>query len=171
MSNIMAKRYHVKHHHHHRHRNPFGVSTGVLSQVLWTGAGYVAARALPAMVLSAQNNGWMGYLLNAGTAVVLKMVVPGPTGEDLLVGGLVATVTRIVSDTMGAKIAGLSGDPAFTLGAYWQSYFAVPTVSDPYGRVSASPYPQPVLAAPAKGMSGPGTRAGSPTRFAAGRFG
>lgn len=166
-------RHRVRHHkHHRRHRNPFGVNSSVVGQVLWTGAGYVAARALPAMFLSAQNTGWMGYLMNAGTAVALKMFVPGPTGEDLLIGGLVATVTRIISDTVGAKIAGLSGDPAFTLGAYWNSYFAVPTVSDPYGRVAASPYPQPVAALPSgKGMGGPGSRAGAPTRFATGRFG
>ena len=169
MSYMAKVRHHKK---YRRHRNPFGVNSSVVSQVLWTGAGYVAARAIPAMVLSSQNTGWMGYLMNAGTAVLLKMVVPGGTGEDLLIGGLVATATRIVSDTMGAKIAGLSGDPAFTLGAYWNSYFAVPTVSDPYGRVAASPYPQPVLAAPSgKGMSGPGGRGGAPTRFATGRFG
>lgn len=163
---------HKHKHHHHRRRNPLGVSTGEVGSILWTAGGYVAARAVPAMVLPAQNTGWMGYLLNAGTALLMKMVIPGQVGSDLFVGGAVATVTRIVSDNLGAKIQGLSGDPAFTLGAYWQSYFAVPTNSDPYGRVAASPYPQPVLApAPARGMSGPGSRAGAPSRFAAGRFG
>jgi hypothetical protein len=162
-----------RHKHHHRQPlNPFGVGSGEVGSILWTAGGYVAARALPAMALPSQNTGWMGYALNLGTAFLMKMFIPGTVGSELFVGGAVATVTRIVSDNLGAKIQGLSGDPTFTLGAYWQSYFAVPTVSDPYGRVAASPYPQPVLApAPGRGMSGPGPRGGAPTRFASGRFG
>jgi len=162
-----------KHKYHHRRRNPFGMQAGDMTRVLWGSVGYIAARAFPAMALPNQNTGIMGYALNAATAILMKMVIPGQTGDDFFVGGAVATVTRIVSDNLGAKIQGLSGDPTFTLGAYWQSYFAVPTVSDPYGRTAASPYPQPILApAPAaKGMSGPAGRGGAPTRFSAGRFG
>ena len=166
---------HLAHRHkHHRRsrRNPLGLASGDMTRILWGSAGYVAARAVTAMALPSQNTGIMGYALNAATALALKLVIPGQTGDDLFVGGAIATVSRIVSDNLGAKIQGLSGDPTFTLGAYWQSYFAVPTVSDPYGRTAGSPYPQPVLAAPpAKGMSGPGPRAGAPSRFAAGRFG
>jgi hypothetical protein len=160
-------------HHYRRRKNPFGVASGDVTRILWGSAGYVAARAVPAMVLPGQNTGIMGYALNAITAFVMKMVIPGQTGDDLFVGGAVATVTRIVSDNLGAKIQGLSGDPTFTMGAYWQSYFAVPTVSDPYGRSAGSPYPQPVLApAPAsRGMSGPPARGGVTTRFSSGRFG
>lgn len=171
---VAHRKYHVRHHRHRRHRNPFGVSGGAVSQILWTSAGFVAARALPAMVLSGQNSGWMGYALNLGTAFLMKMFVPGSTGEDLFIGGVVATVSRVVSDQLGTQIKGLSGDPAFTLGAYWNSYFAVPTVSDPYGRVAASPYPAPALPAVAtmKGYSGAaGSRAGNQSRFASGRFG
>ena len=161
----------AKHKHYHRRRNPLGLQAGDLTRVVTVSAGYVAARAVPAMALPGQNTGIMGYALNAATAFAMKLVAPGPMGSDLFVGGLVATVTRIVSDNLGAKIAGLSGDPTFTLGAYWQSYFAVPTVSDPYGRVAASPYPSPVIAAAASGgkggMSG-GLRGGN--RFS-GRFG
>jgi hypothetical protein len=170
---VAHRKYHRKHH-HRRHHNPFGVSGGAISQILWTSAGFVAARAVPAMALPNQNSGWMGYALNLGTAFLLKMFVPGGTGEDLFIGGVVATVSRVVSDQLGTQIKGLSGDPAFTLGAYWNSYFAVPTVSDPYGRVAASPYPQPALPAVAtmKGYGGAaGSRAGAPSRFAAGRFG
>jgi len=142
-----------------------------MSAILYGSAGYVAARALPAMVLPSRNSGIMGYALNAATAVAMRLVIGGARGDELFVGGAIATVSRIVSDQFGAKIAGLSGDPAFTLGAYWNSYFAVPTVSDPYGRVAASPYPMPALPAATRGMSGPGPRGGSPTRFASGRFG
>ena len=169
----LAHRHHHKHHYRHHRRNPLGLQPGEGMRIIVASGGYIAARALPAMALPAQNTGIMGYALNAATALLMKLVIPGQMGSDLFVGGAVATVTRIVSDNLGAKIQGLSGDPTFTLGAYWQSYFAVPTVSDPYGRVAASPFPQPVLApAPAgKGMSGPGPRGGAPTRFSAGRFG
>ncbi len=154
---------------HHRRRNPFGLDVGEGTMLLWATAGGVAARAVPAMVLPSQNTGWIGYALNLGTAVLLKMLVGGKVGSDLFVGGGVATGLRIVSDNFGANIKGLSGDHAFSLGAYWQSYFAVPTVSDPYGRVSASPYPQPAMAAAGVkgGMAGPMARSARE----AGRFG
>ena len=167
------KKYHVKHH-RRRHRNPFGFSGDDVSKVLWGSVGYVAARAVPAMALPSKNSGLIGYALNLGTAFAMKLLIGGAMGDSLFVGGAVATATRVVSDNFGAKIQGLSGDPAFTLGAYWNSYFAVPTVSDPYGRVSASPYPTPALPA-APGMSGyagaAGARAVSTGRFTAGRFG
>ena len=154
------------------HHNPFGVPADDVSTILWGSAGYVAARAVPAMALPSQNSGIMGYALNAATALAMKLVIGGSTGDKLFVGGAIATVTRIVSDNLGAKIQGLSGDPTFTLGAYWNSFFAVPTVSDPYGRVSASPYPSPVLpVSTMKGMGGPVPRGMPVSRFAAGRFG
>src|SRR5260370_12367228 len=114
------------------------------------------------MTLANKNSGIMGYALNLGTALALKFILKGDMGDSMFVGGAVATVTRIVSDQLGTKIQGLSGDPAFTMGAYWNSYFAVPTVSDPYGRVAASPYPQPALPPAAPGMSGYAGAAGRP---------
>jgi hypothetical protein len=168
------RKYHVKHH-RHRRRNPFGISGDETSRVLWGTVGYVAARAVPAMALPSKNSGILGYALNAGTAFALKLLLGGPMGDSMFVGGLVATATRIVSDNLGTRIQGLSGDPAFTMGAYWNSYFAVPTISDPYGRTAGSPYPQPALPAAAPGMSGyagaAGARAVSTGRFTAGRFG
>lgn len=168
------RKYHVHHHRRHRRRNPFGFSGDDMSEVLWGSVGFVAARAVPAMALPSKNTGLIGYALNLGTAFALKFLVGGAMGDDMFVGGAVATVSRVVSDQFGTKIQGLSGDPAFTLGAYWNSYFAVPTVSDPYGRVAGSPYPQPALPAPAT-MSGyagaAGARAVSTGRFTAGRFG
>jgi hypothetical protein len=156
---------------HHRRKNPLGISGDDGMRILWGSAGYIAARAVPAMVLPSQNSGWIGYALNAGTALLMKLLIGGSVGEGLFIGGAVATVTRIVSDQLGTKIAGLSGDPAFTLGAYWQSTFPIPTVSDPYGRTLASPWPAPVVAAPAtmKGLAlGPRAVGG---RFTSGRFG
>jgi hypothetical protein len=168
------KKYKVKHHRHH-YRNPLGFSGSDGSRVLWGTVGGVAARAVPAMVLPAQNTSWMGYAMNLATALALKFVLRGDIGDSMFVGGAIATAMRVVSDNLGAKIQGLSGDHGFTLGAYWQSYFAVPTVSDPYGRVAASPYPAPALPAPAPGMKGyagaAGARATSTGRLTAGRFG
>lgn len=172
VSKSMAhKKYHVRHH----RRNPFGLSGSDGSRILWGSVGYVAARAVPAMALPSKNSGIMGYALNIATAFALKFLLKGDMGDSMFVGGAVATVTRVVSDQLGTKIQGLSGDPAFTMGAYWNSYFAVPTVSDPYGRTPGSPYPQPALPPAAAGMSGysgaAGARAVSTGRFTAGRFG
>lgn len=171
---VAHKKYHVKHH-RHRMRNPLGFTGQDGSRILWGTVGYVAARAVPAMALPAQNSGIMGYAMNLGVALALKFVLKGDMGDSLFVGGVIATGTRVISDNLGTKIQGLSGDPAFTMGAYWNSYFAVPTVSDPYGRVQASPYPAPALPPAAPGMSGyagaAGARATSTGRFTAGRFG
>lgn len=168
---MAKKKYHVK----HRRRNPFGVTGEVVSDVGWGLAGFVAARAVPAMALPSKNTGLIGYAMNLATALALKIVIGGSAGEKLFVGGLIGTGARVVSDNLGTKIQGLSGDPAYTMGAYWNSYFAVPTVSDPYGRVAASPYPQPALPPASPGMSGysgaAGARAVSTGRFTAGRFG
>lgn len=144
------RRYRVRHHGRHHARNPFGIDRSALTTIGWGTVGAVGARALPAMFMSTQNTGLMGYGLNALSAVVLKFagdaVMGKGVGDALFIGGGIATVMRIVQDNLGTKIVGLSGDAGFNLGAYWQSYFAVPTVSDPNGRVLASPYPQPVLA-------------------------
>ena len=170
--------HHKRHHHrrrhrnpmsyhrrHHRHRNPF-FETGELSTIMWGTVGAVGARAIPAMVLSSKNSGLMGYGLNLASAFALKfvgnMTVGKNAGSEMFIGGAISTLLRAVTDNLGAKIKGLSGDPQFRLGAYWQSYFAVPTVSDPYGRVAASPYPQPVAALPPAG----GKAAGGMGRFA-----
>lgn len=159
------KKYHVRH-----HRNPFGVSGSDLADVAWVSAGYVAGRAVPAMFLANMNNGILGYALNAGTGLALKIVVGGNVGHALMVGGVASAITRFVSDNLGAKIQGLSGDPAFTLGAYWNSFFAIPTVSDPYGRVASSPYPQPALPAPPATVKGYGGAAGSRVATTFNRF-
>lgn len=172
VSKLAHRKYHVKHRRHSRRHNPFGFTGGDTSRILWGSVGYVAARAVPAMVLPAKNTGLIGYAMNLATAFALKFLLRGEMGDSMFVGGAVAVVTRVVSDQLGTKIQGLAGDPGFTMGAYWNSYFAVPTVSDPYGRVSGSPYPQPALPPAAAGMSGyAGARAASTGRFASGRFG
>jgi len=156
------------HHHHHKHhshrRNPFGIDRGTVTLAAWGTAGGVFAYALPAMVLPAQNSGIMGYALNVGSAIVGKIagdaVAGKNAGDGMLIGGLVATGIRVVKDLAGSSIPGL--------GAYWPSFFALPTVSNPYGQVLQSPYPAPAL--PAAAAAGASSRGMSGGRFGGGRF-
>jgi hypothetical protein len=155
----MAHRHH--HHKHHRRRNPFGVDRASITLAAWGVAGGVGAQALPAIILPAQNTGFMGYGLNLISAIALKMVgdaVLGKNaGDGMLTGGLIATGLRIVKDQFGAQIPGL--------GAYWTSYLPnFPAASNPYGQM-ANPMPPtlPAAASGGKGMSG--------SRFARSRFG
>lgn len=162
----MAHKYvvHSGHHSHHHHHNPIGINKGNLSLAAWGVVGAVGARVLPAVALPSQNSGFMGYVLNGVSAIALGFaghMVDEMAGEGLLIGGLVATGLRIVTDQLGSKIPGLS--------AYWSSYLPnLPATSDPYGRM-----PDPAAAAAAaasaaaasagkKGMSG--------GRFTGGRF-
>jgi hypothetical protein len=156
----MARRYRHHYHRHHR-RNPFGVDKASLTLAAWGTAGGVVAYALPAVVLPAQNTGFMGYGLNILSAIAGKIAgdaVAGKTaGDGMLIGGLVATGIRVVRDMAGSSIPGM--------GAYWPSFFALPTVSNPYGQVLSTPYPSPALPAAA---SGGGKGMG---RYGGGRFG
>lgn len=133
-----------------RSRNPLGVGRDELMLAGSAIVGGVGALALPAIALPGSNSGAMGYAMNAAAAFVLKYVgnmISKNVGDGFFVGGLVATGLRIAKDNFGSSIPGL--------GAYWPSYFPVPTVSNSYGQVLASPYPQPMLAAPSKsGLSG-----------------
>jgi hypothetical protein len=156
---------HRKHHHryHRRRSNPFGVDKNSVMLAAWGVAGGVGAQALPAIILPAQNTGFMGYGLNIISAIALKMLGDGMLGKNagdgMLTGGLIATGLRIVKDQFGASIPGL--------GAYWQSYLPnFPAASNPYGQMT-NPSPAVVAAAAAgsggKGMSG--------SRFQRSRFG
>jgi hypothetical protein len=140
-------RHHHKHHYRRRRRNPLGVSGDDVTLAVTGTIGGVAALALPAMFLSSMNTGLVGYALNVASAIALKIaadMVSPKAGSGMLVGGLVGTGIRIVRDNL----------PSIPMGAYWPSYFSVPTVSNGIGQVLGSPYPPQVIAAPAKGMSG-----------------
>ena len=140
--------HHRKHHRrHHRRRNPFGFAGDEIKLAGFGIVGGVGALALPALLLPSQNSGIIGYALNIGSAVVLKFagnMLSKQAGDGALIGGLVATGIRIVKDQL----------PSIPMGAYWESYFAVPPISDSFGRTLKSPYPMPALPAPAKGMGG-----------------
>lgn len=163
----MARRYRVHHGHHHhrhhnrhhyrRHRNPLMPDKGTIVLAAWGVAGGVGAQAIPAVVLPSQNTGFIGYLLNFGSAIALKIAgdfVSREAGDGMLIGGLVATGLRIVKDQLGSKIPGL--------GAYWQSYLPnFPAASNPWGQM-ANPNPPAPAPASTKTMSG--------GRFTNGRF-
>jgi hypothetical protein len=149
-------------HQRHRHHNPLGINKGNIALAAWGVAGGVGARALPAVIMPTQNTGVMGYVLNLASALALGFagrMMDEMAGEGLLIGGLVSTGLRIVSDNFGSQIPGL--------GAYWTSYLPnLPAQSNPYGQM---PDPGAVAAAAAaaampakKGMSG--------GRFTGGRF-
>lgn len=158
----MAHRYIVRHG-HHRHRNPLGINAATIGFAAWGVAGGVGARALPAMVMSAQNTGIVGYLLNAAAAVALGFVgryISPMAGEGMLMGGLVSTGLRVVNDQLGSKIPGM--------GAYWTSYLpALPANSNPYGQM---PDPAQVAAAQAAAAAPRSAGGMSGGRFTGGRF-
>jgi len=140
-----------RHHRRHRRRNPFGLGSDALKTAGFGVVGGVGALALPAVLLPSQNSGVIGYALNIASAVALKFagdMVSKQAGDGALVGGLVATGIRIVKDQL----------PSIPMGAYWESYFAVPTVSNPIGQTLSSPYPMPALPAAAGGKALSGGR-------------
>lgn len=148
-------RHHHKHHFRRRGRNPLGISRDDLTLAASGVVGGVGALALPALFLPSQNTGIMGYGLNIAAALVAKFagdLVSPKFGSGMLVGGLVGTGIRIVKD----NLPNLPG-----IGAYWPSYFGVPTVSNGVGQVLSSPYPTPIPVAAATGRGMQGARWGA----------
>jgi hypothetical protein len=145
--------------HHKRRRNPFGVSTSTIKDAAYVAAGAVGS---PMVASFLGQSGWLNVAAIAAAAVALsyggKMVGGPAAGEEVLKGGLSATILAAVKESgFGAKLG---------LGLYAPSYFAVPTSSDAYGR-TAIPWPvAPAL--PPAGMSGLG--AGRFRSRYAGRF-
>lgn len=121
----MAKHYKKRHHHHHHRRNPFGLSSGVVVD-----AGYQAAGALGSLYLSgllSTLSGWAGVAATGGAAVALGFggkMVSARVGEELLKGGLVATIIKAFHQLGFASSIGL--------GLYAPSWFGIPTASSQY---------------------------------------
>lgn len=113
-----------------------GISMDTFWTAAWSVPGGIAARAVPEMVLPAQNSGITGYALNLLTAIVASMAarrfVSPAAGNGVLIGGIAATGARIVSDQFGkelvtyASLNGMGGDPAFNLGDYAPAAFPLP---------------------------------------------
>jgi len=141
-----------------RHHNPFGISgKDAMAVSLWAIAGGVATRALPQILLKDGNVGIMGYGANAITAGILAWMadrfVGGNAGRGVLIGGVVMTAGRIISDLFGKTLVsfgdvfgttgtsglGAHGDPSFDLGVYTPGEFVVPTWSE--GVMQTQNYP------------------------------
>lgn len=118
-----------RHRHHsgrrHRRHNPFGVSMSVVKD-----AGYNTLGALGSLYLASMfsQTGWAGVGVTAVASVAAffagKTVLGEPAGEEMLKGGLTATIIRALHQAGVAQSIGL--------GMYAPSYFAVPTSSSQY---------------------------------------
>jgi hypothetical protein len=122
--------------HTFRRRNP-SRSTGEIQTILEMGAGAtvgaVASRVVPQLLFSDVNTGALGYAGNIGIVALAYYFLPyGTFSLGVISGGIAATLMRILNDNFM---------PGMGLGAYWPSYFAVPTVSNAIGQTLNSPYP------------------------------
>jgi hypothetical protein len=135
----------AKHRRHHRRRhNPMGVSSGLVKDVAFNAAGLAGAN-FGASFLG--QSGWLNVGATLGAALAAswigKAVVGAPAAEEILKGGILATLIAATKQS-GVSIPGLS--------SYVPNYFSAPTSSDPYGRATA---PTIMLPAPSgKGGSG-----------------
>lgn len=106
--------------------------------------GLVGTRQIPQLVLKEKNTGWVGYVANAATAVMLaygagKFLDPEST-KSVLIGGGTYLVNRILTEQISpiGKYVALSagvGDTqaAGTMGRITPAYFPLPVVNDRNG--------------------------------------
>ena len=129
----------MSHRHKFRRRNSYRNPSrrGELGAVLMTGVGAsvgaVASRIVPSFLGAELNTGMLGYAANLGVAAILYAALPpSEFAVGAVAGAIAATAMRVLNDT---------ALPGMGLGAYWPSYFAVPTVSNSIGQTLTSPYP------------------------------
>ena len=149
-------RHHRRHHRRRRH-NPLGISSSVVKDVAFNAAGMADANYGASFL---GQSGWLDVLATTGVAVGISYlghsVAGAPASEELLKGGILATLLKALKQT-GVSVPGL--------GMYAQSYFSAPTASDAYGRAQA---PVTYLPAPGSGgkLAGMRYRSRFQTRFA-----
>lgn len=134
----------AKHHRRHRRRNPLGVSGSLVKDVAFNAAGLAGAN-FGASFLG--QSGWLnvGATIAAALAISMlgKSVVGAPAAEELLKGGILASLIAATKQA-GVAVPGLS--------SYVPNYFSAPTSSNAYGVATA---PTIMLPAPSgKGGSG-----------------
>jgi hypothetical protein len=178
-------------------RNPSGImaAIGTPKDVLIAGvaglASAVATRQLPQMLMTTDNEGWVGYAANAGVALAATYaagVFVGPVAaKAAFVGGIVILLDRILTEQVSPigqylTLSGVGDATAMTkLGTIGDGYYIHPTVVDSNGKpiiphevsdaalaAMISRYPQLAAPAPAAGRSNVG-RVNSSSRFQ-GRF-
>lgn len=123
----MARHRHHHHHRHHRRHNPFGLSTNVVKDAAFNTAGALGSLMLSGVV---GQSGWMDVAATGGAALAVsfagKMIGSGSASEELLKGGVTATMIKAIHQAGFAKNLGL--------GLYAPSWFGVPTASSQYLR-------------------------------------
>jgi hypothetical protein len=142
-----------------------GISPGdMLETAVYGTGGFVGARALPQMFLGASNQGVMGYAANLAAALglgfVAKFISP-KAGSSVIVGGIIGTAARILSDVMGqGAFGGALGDLQYDLGFYINNTFPLPTTGQgPYllnpgvtgGPMANGGVSAPIVVTPASG--------------------
>lgn len=100
-----------------RYSNP-GMLAGMpaINELLWMSGGAIATKMAPALIAkvwpAVPVSGIMGKLVQAGAAValgqVVKMIAGGKAGRDVMAGGLVLTVSELISENV-LPMLGLSG--------------------------------------------------------------
>jgi hypothetical protein len=122
---------HRHHHRHHRRHNPFGLSAGVVKDAAYNAAGALGSLFLAGFVAQ---SGWADVAVTGaaavGTSFLGKFVGGAPASEELLKGGLTATIIKALHQAGFAKSIGL--------GLYAPSWFGVPTASSQYLQASAA---------------------------------
>ena len=172
--------------HHSRRRNPLAYKSAVVDAI-WASGGAVGTRALTQVALGSKNQGAMGYVANGAVAVGLGMLAEkfsgAQSGNMVLVGGLVATLLRIVQEKLmpaGAISTQLSlqglGDASFAFGDFVKSFAVLPSSSvadasgnmvnnwQPFYNAAVSPYlpPPPTAAASHHSLAGYDFATGEP---------
>jgi hypothetical protein len=145
---FMARKHH--HHKHHHRRNPLGIGRDEIATVGWGVAGAVGVSLINSKFLPNQSTGPIGYAVKAGLAIgggYLGRTISKNAGQGILLGGLIAVGIQMVKDYLGASLG---------MGAYWNSPFALPTMSNAQGVVATNPYAtlMPPAPAPVTRMSG-----------------
>jgi hypothetical protein len=157
--------------HFRRRHNPLSFKKDAIL-ALWASVGGIATRMGVQTFLANYNSGVQGYAANAAVALALGWVADKfseTAGTGVLVGGLSATVLRIVGDFVKSKnpqaqsaaaMSGLSGDTEFALGDFQSSYFFEPSVNTGSNQTVVPPpfaaYLPPPAPTKSKGLSGYG---------------
>jgi hypothetical protein len=120
-------RHHRPYRRHHRRHNPFGVSASVFTDAVYNATGALGSLWLTGF-FPALASGWTGVAATGGAAIAMsmvgKMVGGSRASEELLKGGLTATIIKALHQMGVASNLGL--------GLYAPSWFGVPTSSSQY---------------------------------------
>ena len=130
-----------------RRHNPLGLSSATVKDAAFVAGGAIGS---PLVARLLNQSGWLDVAATGAAAVALsyagKMVAGESAAEEVLKGGLAATIIKAI------KQAGFGN--SLGLGSYVQNYFPLPTSSDAYGRVAPPIAALPAAAVPSKGMAG-----------------